>query len=60
MKLVEVPVRVVPPGAICCEKCGSPDTAKYKWPPDFQSQIMALEHPTTRICLDCQHVWRPE
>ena len=57
MKTVEIELKPIPPGAICCPKCGSPDTAKYKWPADFQSQIMALEHPDTRICVDCGEIW---
>lgn len=58
--VVEVEIKVLPPGAIPCPKCGSGDTAKYKWPSDLQSQIMAHEYPNTRVCLDCKEVWRPQ
>ena len=47
----------LPPDAICCPECGSPDTAKYKWPDDPQSRIFRERHPDTRVCVDCRYVW---
>ena len=49
--------RTLPPGAIVCPECGSPDTPRYKWPADPQSQIFKANHPDTRVCVDCHHVW---
>jgi len=49
-----------PPDAIVCPHCGSPDTAKYKWPDDPQSKMFSLAHPDTRICIDCRYVWWDE
>ncbi|HEY5922637.1 MAG TPA: hypothetical protein VIV11_13240 [Kofleriaceae bacterium] len=47
----------LPPHAVCCPLCGSPDTAKYKWPDDPQAIIFQDNHPETRVCVDCRHVW---
>jgi RNA polymerase subunit RPABC4/transcription elongation factor Spt4 len=51
------PARKLPPNAIVCPHCGSPDTAKYKWPDDPQSKIFQAEHPDTKVCVDCRYVW---
>jgi hypothetical protein len=40
-----------------CPECGSPDTAKYKWPTDPQSELLKLNHPETRVCIDCRFIW---
>jgi hypothetical protein len=40
-----------------CPECGSPDTARYKWPDDPQSRIFQMNHPDTRLCLECRCVW---
>lgn len=40
-----------------CPKCGSKDTAKYKWPSDPPSQHMARTRPNAQICLSCSHIW---
>jgi len=50
----------LPPNAVACPHCGSPDTAKYKWPDDPQSEIFSHDHPDTRVCVDCRYVWWPE
>jgi RNA polymerase subunit RPABC4/transcription elongation factor Spt4 len=49
--------RQLPPNAIVCPECGSPDTARYKWPDDPQSKIFSMNHPDTRVCVDCRYVW---
>ncbi len=51
------PLRPLPPDAILCPQCGSPDTARYKWPGDPQSQVFQRNHPNTRVCVDCRYVW---
>ena len=49
--------RKLPPDAVLCPECGSPDTPRYKWPDDPQSQIFKSNHPDTRLCIDCHHIW---
>jgi hypothetical protein len=49
--------RTLPPGAVVCPECGSPDTPHYKWPRDPQSDIFRVNHPDTRFCVDCHHIW---
>ena len=53
----QVEARRLPADAVCCPQCSSPDTAKYTWPNDPHSQLYAMRHPNTRICVDCHHVW---
>jgi len=50
--------RPLPPAdAVLCPRCGSPDTAPYKWPSDPQSRVFEKNHPDARVCVDCRHVW---
>lgn len=59
--MIELDVRTIPPGAIPCPRCGSGDTAPYKWPDDLVTRHFLANTPEAlrkRVCVDCRHLFQ--